>query len=197
LSFALDHVPEGCYLLSSPGLPDWRFYLSDPRLDGAFAVAIIHPRGSNKGPSALASCIDASGHVSAKRYMIELEARAVAWRYFVVPAAGRAASDWQIEARAARAKPGAGGALATFARSEEGVVIGGREAAVFTSSLPLTLAQRPAEALKVTLAGSGLPRPIALPFPNAVRSPASLPNVAGADSPAGGTGPTADVYVYL
>jgi hypothetical protein len=198
VSFTLDHVPEGCYLLSSPGLPDWRFYLSDVRLDGAFAVAIIHPRGSISGAGATgAPCIDASGRVSAQRYTIALEARAVTWRYFVMPATGRAAGDWQIEARAPRAKAGAGEASATFARAEGSVTVGGREAALFTSLLPLTLAERPADALKVTLTGSGLTRPIALPFPNAVRGPASFPNVAGANPPAAGAAPTADVFVYL
>lgn len=198
VSLALAHLPEGRYLLAAPGVADWPFYLSDVALDGAFAIAAIHPRGAADGSARGAPCIDASGRVTPQRYTIALEARALTWRYFVIPHAGRAPEDWRIETVTARASASNGAAPLAFARAGEPARLGDRMAAVFSSPQPLTVAERPADAMTVRLTGGGLAQPLALPFPDVTRTVSRWPVPASAGAPATlGERDVADVFVYL
>ncbi|MEW6346958.1 MAG: hypothetical protein RXR20_16200 [Paraburkholderia sp.] len=202
VALSLTNLDEGCYLLATPGNPDYRFYLSDVLLNGAFAIAAVYPGGS-KAPAGCAACLDAQGNVTPQRYAIALGARAVPWRYFIVPHPHQPHDDWRVEAVMPPAESAdAVAAPMSFVRAADTVPLGERTAVVFSSPSALIVAQRPSASLSVRLSGSGFAQPLALPYPDLseVRLPVqvSISAQAAADIPAPpDSGNVADIYVYL
>ena len=207
VALSLAELPEGRYQLQAPGQPDYAFYLSGAALTGAFAIAAIYPGGAVSSPENNAPCIGTQGAVTPRRYTIALSARALTWRYFVVPHTSHIVDDWRIDAVMKRGASGSttGAASASaplaFLRAPLPVVLGARTAVMFSSPQPLIVSQRPAAALTIQLAGRGFAQPFALPFPDFTHPFAAFPVAAAAPGDASEApskdGEMTDVYVYL
>jgi hypothetical protein len=176
-------------------------YAAGAPLNGAFAIAAIYPGGMNAAP-ADAGCLDAQGNVTPRRYAIVLSAKALLWRYFIVPHPNQPHDDWQVDAVMRAATADAPAAPLRFTRAAKTVPLGGRAAVIFSSPHPLIVLQRSSVGLMVRLIGRSFAQPLTLPYPDMeqARMSMQLPVSAHAEAerPAtSDTGEPADIYVYL
>lgn len=200
VALALANLPEGRYVLAAPGMADRPFFLTDAATSEIFAMVAIHPLGAGGDDASQngAPCLDANGRVTARRYTVALDARRMRWRYLIVPHATQASDDWRIDASWRRAAQTEAAAPLEFIRADAPAPVGARHAVMFMSSDALRVAERPGDAMSLKLAGSALPEPVSLPFPDvtqgvsAYRAPGE--DAASADAQ---TGDVADVFVYL
>lgn len=199
VSLAMPSQPEGRYILSAPGVEDWPFFLTDAPLSGVFAMITIHPRAvAAADGSGNAACLDANGHVMAQRYTIALDARALKWRYLIVPHASQTSDGWHIEGTWRRAGRGQRTEPIEFVRADAPLSVDGRNAVVFTSTGALRVGERLGEAMAIALKGDGLPEAVTLPFPDVTRGLSSYqPSVAEGAGSGGMQDAVADVFVYL
>lgn len=203
VALAMPYQPEGRYIVSAPGVADWPFFLTDAPLSGVFAMITIHPRAvtAADGSGNASACLDASGHVIAQRYTIALDARALRWRYLIVPHGAQTSEGWRIEGAWRRAGQSPGTGSIGFVRADAPVSIDGRNAVAFTSTCALRVGERLGDAMAVALTGGALPEPSPLPFPDVTRGLSSYrPSVAANTSGRCGddnADAAADIFVYL